>query len=116
MKTLVVIKTRFDAVHNWPDCDINGVDFLEHPHRHMFYVVMKFIVTHSNRDIEFLTKKKEVDKFIDLNYKGKYVGPRSCEDLAGELLRQFDASFVSVFEDDENGAECYNEQPNRNLL
>jgi hypothetical protein len=31
----------------------------------------------------------------------------SCEMLAKEILKEFDCVYVSVFEDNENGAEIY---------
>jgi hypothetical protein len=104
-KVQVVLKTDFIAVHCWPGCDIGTVSFLKYPHRHNFYVVMKFPVTHNDRDIEFLSKKQEVDTFIKNRYSYTDLGPMSCEDIAEQLLDKFGASFVSVYEDNENGAE-----------
>jgi len=106
MRKLIVIRTQFEAIHNWIDCDILEVDFLRFPHRHIFYVTIKFTVRNNNREIEFLTFKKQLDKYISRNF-GSNVGSMSCEDIAEKLLNKFDASFVSVFEDNENGAEVY---------
>lgn len=107
MKKFIVIKTDFPAQHHWPECDIPEVDFLRHPHRHLFYVVMKFNVTHNDRDIEFIRQKKEVEFFIESRYRDTFIGSMSCEDIAEELMKKFSADFVSVFEDNENGAEIY---------
>lgn len=107
MKKLIVIKTDFPATHHWPDCDIPEVNFLRHPHRHLFYVVMKFRVDHNDRDIEFIRQKKEIEFFCEREYKDTFIGKMSCEDIAEELMKTFEADFVSVFEDNENGAEIY---------
>ena len=105
MKKFVVIKTQFPAIHSWPACDIPSVSYLRHSHRHMFHVVMKFQVTHNNREIEFISMNEKVSASLNLFYKGKDLGSKSCEMIAWELMEEFNASFVSVFEDDENGAE-----------
>jgi len=34
-------------------------------------------------------------------------GAKSCEMLAKEIMKEFECCYVSVFEDDENGAEVY---------
>ena len=107
MKKLIVIRTTFAAIHHWPECDIEEVSFLRHPHRHLFYVTMKFNVSHNDRDIEFIRQKKEVDFFCESRYGDTFIGTMSCEDIAEELMNKFEADFVSVFEDNENGAEIY---------
>jgi hypothetical protein len=71
----------------------------------MFYVEVKFAVTHDNREIEFLTMKAKIDKYLSENYDGKFIYSKSCEMIAEEILNEFKASFVSVFEDNENGSE-----------
>jgi 6-pyruvoyl-tetrahydropterin synthase len=107
MKTRIVIRTRFEAVHQYEDCPIKGVEYLKYPHRHMFYVEVKFAVTHDNREIEFLTMKAQIDKYLSENYDKKFLFSKSCEMIAEDILSQFNASFVSVFEDNENGSEVY---------
>ncbi len=109
MKTLVVIRTTFSATHNWPECPIEEVDYLRYEHRHTFYVTMKWSVGHDDRAIEFIMQKNVVDAELQRHYDGRNLGRRSCEMIAKELMAEFDADFVSVFEDDENGAEVYRE-------
>jgi len=61
-KTFVIVKTSFDATHNWPD----ATNFLKYPHHHKFYVVV-FIQTipgDMNRTFEFFEIKKIVDQCI----------------------------------------------------
>ena len=107
MKTLIVIRTQFEAIHHWPACPIDSVDFLRHPHRHLFHVEMAWEVSHADRDIEFIDQKRKVERFIKRNWQGQNIGSLSCEMLATMLLRKFNAGMVGVFEDGENGAEVY---------
>ena len=103
MKKQVVIKTRFEALHCWPECPIPEVKFLKNPHRHIFHVTLKWDVSHGDREIEFIAMKAFVGEY--LVQLPRDLGRKSCEDIAEMLLAEFDAQFCSVFEDGENGAE-----------
>jgi len=108
MTKLIVIQTSFAAIHSYPECENKEVGFLTNPHRHVFHVVVKFKVEHNNRQIEFLTKKKEINQFIEEVFgKEEDIGSQSCEDIAETILETFSADFVSVYEDNENGAEIH---------
>jgi hypothetical protein len=108
MKTKnIIIRTTFAATHHWPDVDVPGVEYLKYTHRHLFYVEMKWSVSHGNREIEFIDQKKKVDTYLQQLYSGHFLGSKSCEDIALELMNVFNANYVSVFEDNENGAEVY---------
>jgi len=100
----VTIKTTFVALHRWESAP-DPVFYLRTPHRHVFYVTMKFDIKHNDRDIEFLQKKTEVYTWLHENWNETDLGTKSCEDMAQLLLYKFDARYVSVFEDNENGAE-----------
>lgn len=106
VRRLVVIKTTFCATHHWPACPFKEVEYLQQIHRHQFHVVMKFPVEHEDRALEFIMLKEELTKFLREKYDGQFLGTKSCEQIAEELLHTFPKStFTSVFEDDENGAE-----------
>lgn len=114
MQINIVIRTQFWAVHSWPGCPKHSrQDFLKHPHRHIFYVVMKWKVEGDDRDIEFLFAKEAMDTWIMHYWNGNDLGSMSCEQIAKVLIDQSQelvgskAVFVSVSEDDENGAEVY---------
>lgn len=107
MTRYIVIKTQFEAIHQWKDCPIEEVEYLKYPHRHLFYVTMKWKVMHNDREKEFIQMKHKVDRFVRDEFEFKDIGGMSCEGIAEKLLKEFDADFVSVFEDDENGAEIY---------
>jgi len=103
----VVVKTQFSAVHCWPACPFEEVLFLQHPHRHIFHLTLKFPVTHTDRDIEFIRMKNEIHSYIQDRWEGKDIGSKSCETIADEFASIFAANYVSVFEDDENGVEVF---------
>jgi hypothetical protein len=105
MKKYVVIKTSFSATHSWK----KAKNYLKYEHRHVFYITMKWEVSHNDREIEFIKKKWQVDLFIKINYLDHYLENTSCEDIAETLMKTFKAVYVSVFEDDENGAEIIKE-------
>ena len=103
------INTQFTATHHWPDCPFDEVAFLRNPHRHVFHVKMKWKVDHNDRNMEFIMVKNFVDKYLNKNYHLQFLGAKSCEMIAEELGKEFDADFVSVYEDNENGAEYIRE-------
>lgn len=108
MKTYIVIKTQFSATHYWPECPLESVNYLKYPHRHVFHVTIKKQVHHDDRQIEFIDFKNRINEFIYSNWQNQFLKKMSCEMIAKKLIEVFEADFVSVFEDNENGAEVYN--------
>lgn len=102
MKTIIWVTTQFVAFHRWRAAP-EEVSFLRVYHRHIFKVKMGVLVQHLNREVEFFTLKKELEEYIHLHYSGLEFG-KSCELIATEILEVFDAYFVQVSEDGENGA------------
>jgi hypothetical protein len=111
MKTYVIVKLQVDGLHNWPQAGqyFKEVDFLSHPHRHMFHVEAKKEVYHDDRDVEFIMFKRDVeaflfDKFYDSERRSHDFGSMSCEMIAKEIMEEFECQSVTVWEDNENGA------------
>jgi hypothetical protein len=104
MRKFIVVRTQFEATHCWPSCPDGGFDFLRHEHRHMFHVEVKMLVTHNDRDLEFIQVKEAITRFLN-RWKGN-LGSMSCEDIAESIIESFSypITSVSVFEDNENGA------------
>lgn len=116
MKKVIIVRTRFEAIHSWLDCPYEDVAFLRNPHRHEFWVEVEIEVTHNDRDVEFIRAKRLLDLYIAEYYKGKDLGSMSCEDIAEGLflaaeLRRDICLFhsVTVLEDGENGAKVSQE-------
>lgn len=105
----IVVKTQVEGTHNWPDCDIEEVSFLKHTHRHLFYIRCEKKVSHNNRDIEIIQLKHDIMNYLKVCYYKDWCrthcfGDFSCEDIAEDLMRNFDLDLVEVLEDNENGA------------
>ena len=115
MQTNIIVKLQVEGTHNWPDAtDGAGAEmhYLEYRHRHMFHIVAKKEVFHDDRDVEFIMFKRDIIQYLENTYYNKEsrtheFGAKSCEMLAKEILKEFDCVYVSVFEDNENGAEIY---------
>lgn len=99
-----------EGIHSYPAAkDIEGVEFLANPHRHMFHFKVTIDVYHDDRDIEFILFKRELQQLFiedgqcDIDHK-------SCEMLAKDVLEYLFVTYpgrnaqVSVSEDGENGA------------
>ncbi len=108
----VFVTLQVEGIHNWPGCPFEEVAYLRDPHRHMFHIKAHKIVTHSDRDVEFIMLKHRVQKYLADTYEdavnqgfGIHVfGPMSCEMIAKELIEEFDLCQCEVSEDGENGA------------
>lgn len=112
MTTKIVVRLQVEGIHNWPDAAkvFPEVSFLSDPHRHIFFIELKKRVYHDDRDIEFIMFKRDVQDYLHKKYYDNtkrcyFFSSMSCEMIAKELLKEFDCDFVSVFEDNENGAE-----------
>ena len=107
MKIIIWISTAFEGFHRWKDAPYD-VAFLRNFHRHVFDVKlgMEVEVGDDNREIESIQLKKEVDRYIQRSFESIRF-EYSCEQLAKILMMEFDACFVEVSEDGENGVIIY---------
>lgn len=118
----IMVRTSFKGTHNWPEASQYAgpqVAFLEHPHRHTFYVNVELLVTESDREVEFYIFQGQVNKIIAILYQSTTdqnqlvyeLGRRSCETIAEELIEGLRNMFnhqgtlaAEVWEDNEVGA------------
>ena len=109
-KKYIFVTFQKEGIHRYPDAP-EGVEFLRHPHRHMFHFRVEIEVFHDDRDIEFILFKRELEALysegtLQLDYK-------SCEMMADDLAEYIDENYpgrdvkIEVSEDGENGAVCY---------
>jgi hypothetical protein len=108
VKTEIIVKTQFEAIHHWPEAP-DDVDFLRNPHRHIFFVEVIFSVSHGDRELEFFQIKRFIDKYLEAP-ASLFPVRSSCEYIAKELLNyllhnKYSVVSVSIFEDNENGAK-----------
>ena len=109
MRTRVYARLSVEGIHNWTNCDIEEVQYLQHPHRHRFGIKAYVDVTHPDRDVEFIKLAHQIktylnDKYYDYKLMCLVFGSMSCEMIAEELLNEFDLTECEVNEDEECGA------------
>ena len=112
---IILIEIRFNlpGLHNFNRAaGITG--YLSNQHRHTFNFVIKKVVNHTDRDVEFIAFSAEIkdylqDSFVLLPDKSYNFEDKSCEDLALLLFEKFDLFSCWVYEDNEygGGIECY---------
>lgn len=112
-KTYIKVKVANEGTHYWHDAPVE-VCYLRNNHRHTFTVILTQLVTHSDRDIEFIMLKHRVREFLDNRYRNLYgvweFGAMSCEHIAEQVNNQFPSVSVEVWEDDEfAGVVVYND-------
>ena len=114
MKTNIIAKIEVEGLHNWPDAQgyYYEVGFLSNVHRHKWFITAKKQVLHDDRDVEFIVFGRDIKQWLERKYynpesRTHEFGAKSCEMLAKEIMIRFDCCYVSVFEDNENGAEVY---------
>jgi len=115
MKTNVIAKLEIEGMHNWPGAKdvFPEVAFLSDMHRHKWFITAKKEVFHDDRDVEFIMFKRDIidyllEEYYNNDTRTHEFGAKSCEMLAKEIMEAFGCCYVSVFEDNENGAEVYN--------
>jgi len=103
----IFVQFRKEGIHCYPDAP-NGVEFLKHPHRHIFHFKATVSVEHNDRDIEFILFKRELESMYDAG--AMLIDHKSCEMLADDLIKYISTNYpdrtisVEVSEDGENGA------------
>jgi hypothetical protein len=102
-KVEVIARLRFVGFHRWPGAP-DAVAYLANTHRHEFHIEARKQVSALDREIEFITLKRQIGDYLSASYPAGHLGARSCEMLATELCAEFNLSSCEVLEDGENGA------------
>lgn len=106
----IFVTFQKEGIHCYPDAP-KGVEFLKHPHRHMFHFRVDIEVFHDDRDIEFILFKRELEDqynqgILELDYK-------SCEMISDDLAIYIMMNYpdrdlkIEVSEDGENGSVAF---------
>ncbi|MCK9430149.1 MAG: hypothetical protein M0R17_09115 [Candidatus Omnitrophica bacterium] len=112
MNTYIKSKLIIEGLHNWPVASSHcgeKMKFLESLHRHLFNVTVTKTVQHNDRDIEFINFGRIVKEYITNKYFNNTLEcvlfeSMSCEQIATELVNEFDLYSCEVSEDDENSS------------
>jgi len=112
----IFVTFQKEGIHCYPDAP-EGVEFLRHPHRHMFHFRVDIEVFHDDRDIEFILFKRELEDRYRLEAVGHtgvlHIDHKSCEMLADDLATYIQTTYpgrdlkIEVSEDGENGAVAF---------
>jgi hypothetical protein len=129
MTKVVWCTTTFNFLHHWPEAT-GSVEYLKWPHRHQMFVKLGLYVKGSNREVEFITVKHELDSYI--SFKWPHINPNgvpviytySCEHIAEKIAQYFNSldnlgyhvAEISVSEDGENGATIRFDAPSEYSL
>jgi hypothetical protein len=106
----IFVTFQKEGIHRYPDAP-EGVEFLKHPHRHMFHFRVTLDVFHNDRDVEFILFKRELEALYSA--ATLQVDFKSCEMLAEDLIDYISKKYpgrkisVEVSEDGENGATLH---------
>lgn len=107
--TMIWVTFQKEGIHKYPAAaDIEGVEFLQYPHRHIFHFKVWIEVFHDDRDIEFILFKRWLeslyaDSILTLDYK-------SCEMISDDLYEKILVQYpdrnvhIEISEDGENGS------------
>lgn len=102
---------RKEGIHCYPDAP-EGVEFLRHPHRHIFHFRVELEVFHDDRDVEFILFKRELERLydeVDSSTPELQLDFKSCEMIARDLAKYIQQHYpnralaIEVSEDGENG-------------
>ena len=106
IRITVFCTTQFEGFHCWPNAP-RHVDYLRSVHRHIFHVRAEKRVTEEDREIEFITLKKNLDSqiaILKVELECLPLPTWSCETWARMLVERLQLSKCEVSEDGENGA------------
>jgi hypothetical protein len=111
MKITIIVNLQIEGQHRWLTCSLPRVMFLKSFHRHLFFIECEKVVTETNREIEILEFKRELQDYFKRNYYEESLGmcnfkEMSCEDICLDLMVAYDLEMVSVKEDNENGSRA----------
>ena len=118
MTNYIWVTTQKEMIHQYPDAP-EGVEFLKHPHRHLFKFKIYTEVFHDDREIEFILFKRFVDKLI--NSMDKDLKTKSCEMISNFLYNDINSRYpdrdviIEVSEDGENGSRYFYSKENQTI-
>ena len=110
----IFVTFQKEGIHCYPDAP-KGVEFLKHPHRHMFHFRVEVEVFHDDRDIEFILFKRELENLY--NEQTLELDYCSCEMLSDALSGYIQQEYpgrdikIEISEDGENGSVSFYPKP-----
>lgn len=106
MNTYVLTYNEIEGIHYWENA-ISPVEFLKHPHRHVFVIKCQFEVTDDDRQIEIIIQQNKIKDYIEkkFGYPALFKN-MSCEMIAKDIILNFkNCSICEILEDGYGGAK-----------
>ena len=79
LKTFIQVRSSSEFIHFYPDAP-EEVAFLREPHRHILQISAEIEVFTSDRELEFIIVKRELEKWLK-QLELTTPTSRSCEDI-----------------------------------
>jgi len=105
----VITHNQIIGCHCWKNAPEHFA-YLRDLHRHVFAIRCKFLVTHTDREIEINQMQEVIAAHFEKNFErraglsGLYFGSMSCEDIAKYCIERFGCEECEVLEDGFGGA------------
>ena len=127
-KRQIWVTWQTEGIHKYPaaltDPGLADVQFLGHPHRHIFHFRVWIDVFHNDRDVEFIQFKRWCESLYSGHGAVLSLDYKSCEMMADDLYIQIASRYpgrvvhIEVSEDGENGALIKYEltKPHNNIV
>ena len=127
-KRQIWVTWQKEGIHKYPaaltDPGLADVQFLGHPHRHIFHFRVWIDVFHNDRDVEFIQFKRWCESLYSGHGAVLSLDYKSCEMMADDLYIQIASRYpgrvvhIEVSEDGENGALIKYEltKPHNNIV
>ena len=105
MKREVITYNAVEGFHRYPNAP-EYCTYQSDRHRHIFEVRCRFEVYNDDREIEINRMQQEISRYFHSRYGTPCeFGGRSCEHIAGELLKAYPSmTSAEVLEDGYGGA------------
>ena len=110
--SMITVTFRKEGMHCYPEAltnpELADVQFLGHPHRHLFWFDVSIQVFENNRDIEYFQFKRWLESIYD-NYT-LHLNNQSCEMMCDTLAEVIGEKYpgrvvqIKISEDGENSA------------
>lgn len=113
MTKLVSCKLQVPGFHKWEDA-FKEVEYLKNKHRHVFEITVYFKVNKNDREIEIINTQNKIQRYLMVKYGCSNLiecdfNSMSCEDIAEDILKSFNAYCVTVTEDGFGGSTIIND-------
>jgi len=109
--SMIFVTFQKEGIHCYPAAlttpTLKDVEFLGHPHRHIFHFKVHIEVIHYDRDIEFIQFKRWLESLYNEDVLS--LNNQSCEMIAKSLHKLISQKYpareiwIEVSEDNENG-------------